>query len=141
MLKYKNMFQIFQVPKYFWVLEALIFGTLLPDHPVYQAIYHFVNCHTGFLQSVILLYLAILETLQLYAILGFFLHNGQSSLTEYMKQLYTGIYLNIHTIFLFLSNNCWDIGNLILKQDGKLILQFIVTSGWPKTLNKLYFLF
>ena len=28
------MFQIFFVPKYFWVLEALIFGTLLPDHPV-----------------------------------------------------------------------------------------------------------
>ena len=22
--------------KYFWVLEAVIFGTLLPDHPVYQ---------------------------------------------------------------------------------------------------------
>ena len=34
MLKYKIMFQIFFVPKYFWVLEALIFGTLLPDHPV-----------------------------------------------------------------------------------------------------------
>ena len=28
------MFQIFFVPKYFWVLEALIFGTLLPEHPV-----------------------------------------------------------------------------------------------------------
>ena len=26
------------VPKYFWVLEALIFGTLLPEHPVYQKI-------------------------------------------------------------------------------------------------------
>ena len=34
MLKYKIMFQIFFVSKYFWVLEALIFGTLLPDHPV-----------------------------------------------------------------------------------------------------------
>ena len=34
MLKYKIMFQIFFVPKYFWVLEALIFGTLLPEHPV-----------------------------------------------------------------------------------------------------------
>ena len=34
MLKYKIMFQIFFVPKYFWALEALIFGTLLPEHPV-----------------------------------------------------------------------------------------------------------
>ena len=34
MLKYKIMFQIFFVSKYFWVLEAVIFGTLLPDHPV-----------------------------------------------------------------------------------------------------------
>ena len=34
MLKYKIMFQIFFVPKYFWVLEAVIFGTLLPEHPV-----------------------------------------------------------------------------------------------------------
>ena len=34
MLKYKIMFQIFFVPKYFWVLEAVIFGTLLPGHPV-----------------------------------------------------------------------------------------------------------
>ena len=39
MLKYKIMFQIFFVPKYFWVLEALIFGTLLPDHPVYTDLY------------------------------------------------------------------------------------------------------
>ena len=28
------MFQIFFVPKYFWMLEAVIFGTLLPEHPV-----------------------------------------------------------------------------------------------------------
>ena len=34
MLKYKIMFQIFFEPKNFWVLEAIIFGTLLPDHPV-----------------------------------------------------------------------------------------------------------
>ena len=33
-IKHKIMFQIFFVPKYFWVLEAVIFGTLLPDHPV-----------------------------------------------------------------------------------------------------------
>ena len=38
MLKYKIMFQIFFVPKYFWVLEAVIFGTLLPDHPVEMSI-------------------------------------------------------------------------------------------------------
>ena len=35
MLKYKIMFQIFFVPKYFLVLKAVIFGTLLPDHPVF----------------------------------------------------------------------------------------------------------
>ena len=28
------MFQIFFVPKYFLVLKAVIFGTLLPEHPV-----------------------------------------------------------------------------------------------------------
>ena len=36
MLKYKIMFQIFFVSKYFWVLEAVIFGTLLPEHPVWD---------------------------------------------------------------------------------------------------------
>ena len=36
MLKYKIMFQIFFVSKYFWVLAAVIFGTLLPDHPVFD---------------------------------------------------------------------------------------------------------
>ena len=35
MLKYKIMFQIFFVPKYFLMLEALIFGTLLPEYPVW----------------------------------------------------------------------------------------------------------
>ena len=34
MLKYKIMFQIFFVPKFFFVLKADIFGTLLPEHPV-----------------------------------------------------------------------------------------------------------
>ena len=29
------MFQIFFVSKYLWVLEAVIFGTLLPEHPVF----------------------------------------------------------------------------------------------------------
>ena len=44
MLKYKIMFQIFFVPKYFWVLEAVIFGTLLPDHPVLSSVTPSV-CH------------------------------------------------------------------------------------------------
>ena len=34
MLTYKIMFQIFFVPKYFLVLKAVTFGTLLPEHPV-----------------------------------------------------------------------------------------------------------
>ena len=39
MLTYKIMFQIFFVPKYFLVLKAVIFGTLLPEHPVrYKAL-------------------------------------------------------------------------------------------------------
>ena len=42
MLKYKIMFQIFFVPKYFWVLEAVIFGTLLPEHPVYIFLIHYI---------------------------------------------------------------------------------------------------
>ena len=38
MLTYKIMFQIFFVPKYFLVLKAVIFGTLLPEHPVCNCI-------------------------------------------------------------------------------------------------------
>ena len=40
----KIMFQIFFVSKYFWVLEAVIFGTLLPEHPVWYQWKYLFTC-------------------------------------------------------------------------------------------------
>ena len=54
MLKYKNMFQIFFVPKYFWVLEALIFGTLLPDHPVVSFLSALIHFYETFMSLPIM---------------------------------------------------------------------------------------